>query len=53
HTGAGPQGAHVVYRQNDDEYPHRYEFIERWRFEEFYEGPLAWDAAVPGWKGQK
>jgi hypothetical protein len=40
----------VVYRQNDDEYPHRFESLARVAFAELYEGPLGWDAAVPGWK---
>jgi hypothetical protein len=51
--GLPPHFAHVVYRLNDDEYPHRFEYVDRGTFTRLFEGPLDWDAAVPGWEGQK
>lgn len=40
----------VVYRFNDDEWPHRYECVLRKVFEDIYEGPLDWDEALREFK---
>ena len=43
----------VVYRLNDDAFPHRFESMSRAAFSRSHEGPLDWDAAIPGWKGEE
>ncbi len=48
HTEVFPGGAvkgppAVIYRLNQDEFPHRYEWLWREAFERDFEGPLKWD----------
>ncbi len=36
----------VLYRLNDDEYPHRTEVVDRERFENEFDGDLIWDTVL-------
>jgi hypothetical protein len=40
----------VVYRLNDDEYPHRFEYVFQDTFKKQFEGPLDWDVALKAFK---